>query len=454
MRCLVDLGKQRLQTEGLVLLSIPAPTRRARALLRLMPIPAFGSDRLLWADPLERESVAAVGAAAELVATGSNRYTQIERDAETLWKRVKPAADSIVTPTRLFGGFAFRPGHANDDPWGHFGEARFILPRLCYQDSPRGASLTLALAEPELSTSARSQGHLAVLHALAEDLNRQLPDDQPVSGPCRRLVSVTHDEQQWLSRVRRARRDIASGLLEKVVTARSIDLSFDAPLDIHTVLAELAQEDPGCTLFAFGWDNLLFLGATPERLISKSGVTIHTEALAGSANSADPSAATSLLASQKDRSEHQLVVSELVSALKPLCETVSCGEGPQVRALRHVVHLHTPLTGRLRKPAHVLRLVDKLHPTPAVGGSPTQAALAWIDREEPTKRGWYASPVGWFDSQGDGRFDMALRSAVFHNSHARLYAGAGIVAASDEQNELDETRLKLQSLLAALGVSS
>ena len=386
-------------------------------------------------------------------ALGPDRFVEVERHAETLWGRLESIGDAVL-PARLFGGFAFRPGHAQDSPWKRFGEARFILPRLCYQDSPTGASLTLALTRAEDTASSRPDS-VRTLHDLAADLDRRPPDDRedPRLVP-HALVSVHHDERQWVNRVLRARQDILSGHLEKVVIARSTELAFDAPVDVYDVLAGLARQDPGCTLFAFGWRDLLFLGATPERLIARNGLTIHTEALAGSANSADPSAADWLLNSRKDRAEHQLVVRELLSTLDPLCRTVSCGQSPEVRTLRHVAHLHTPLTGKLRQPVHILRLVEKLHPTPAVGGAPTDAALAWIDHHEPMKRGWYASPVGWFDARGDGRFDMALRSAVIEGHRAHLYAGAGIVAASDEQSELDETRLKLQTLFTALGVGS
>jgi isochorismate synthase EntC len=131
---------------------------------------------------------------------------------------------------------------------------------------------------------------------------------------------------------------------------------------------------------------------------------------------------------------------------------VNAAVRPEVRTLRHVLHLHTPICAVLREPAHVLQLVEQLHPTPAVGGVPVDAAVDWIAREEIAPRGWYASPVGWFDAEGDGRFAMALRSGVLSGHHAHLFAGSGIVRQSDATSELEETRLKLQSLFAALGV--
>ena len=125
---------------------------------------------------------------------------------------------------------------------------------------------------------------------------------------------------------------------------------------------------------------------------------------------------------------------------------------PEVRRLRHVLHLRTPIIARLHDPCHVLELVARLHPTPAVGGVPTEAALAWIREHEPDERGWYAGPVGWLDAEGDGSFAVALRSGVLEPGRVHLYAGNGIVRGSHAESELAETRLKLASLLAALGV--
>jgi isochorismate synthase EntC len=124
-----------------------------------------------------------------------------------------------------------------------------------------------------------------------------------------------------------------------------------------------------------------------------------------------------------------------------------------VHRLRTVLHLRTPIRGRLREASHVLALVEKLHPTPAVGGVPTEAAIDFITRHEPDERGWYAGPVGWFDAVGDGRFVVALRSGVVAGKRAELYAGAGIVRDSNAPSEFAETRWKLAALLGALGVA-
>jgi isochorismate synthase EntC len=115
-----------------------------------------------------------------------------------------------------------------------------------------------------------------------------------------------------------------------------------------------------------------------------------------------------------------------------------------------VQHLHTPIAGTLGTPVHVLQLLERLHPTPAVAGTPTQTALEWINAHEASPRGWYAGPIGWFDRNGNGEFVVALRSALLTPDAAYVYAGAGIVAASDPYKEYQETELKMKTMLDAL----
>jgi isochorismate synthase len=243
---------------------------------------------------------------------------------------------------------------------------------------------------------------------------------------------------------------IGRGEFEKVVIARRSTLSFEGAVDATAVLADLAETSEHCTRFAFRVGDVSFVGATPERLIRKSGVSIDTEALAGSS---DGARGAELMRSPKEREEHDLVVREIVRALSPLCVTVTRPPAPELRVLRHLLHLTTPIRGRLARAMHVLELVQRLHPTPAVGGVPGADAVRFITEHEPAPRGWYASPIGWFDASGDGEFAVGLRSGALVGDRAYLYAGGGIVKDSDPASEYDETRLKLATLSAALHVA-
>ncbi|MDW8214428.1 MAG: isochorismate synthase, partial [Roseiflexaceae bacterium] len=181
-----------------------------------------------------------------------------------------------------------------------------------------------------------------------------------------------------------------------------------------------------------------------------------TMALAGSIRRGatpdeDEHLAAVLLDSAKDRHEHQIVVDEVRKRLAPLTSRLDVGATGVMR-LSNIQHLHTPISGLLRKPCGVLPVVATLHPTPALGGEPREAAMRLIAELEPAPRGWYAAPVGWIDRRLDGQFGVAIRSAVVQATRAWLYAGAGIVAGSDPQREWDETNLKFRPMLEGLGV--
>ncbi|HET7504421.1 MAG TPA: isochorismate synthase, partial [Kofleriaceae bacterium] len=211
------------------------------------------------------------------------------------------------------------------------------------------------------------------------------------------------------------------------------------------------------------------IAATPERLVQRDGELVRCDALAGTrsihpgalppdapATTRDriiADASLALHASAKERREHELVVQAIRDALAGGAEVDAPAE-PGIRVLRHVIHLHTPFRARLREPVHVLELAGRLHPTPAVGGTPREIAADWIRTREPVARGWYAAPVGWFDLDGNGELAVAIRSGVLAGNRAHLWAGAGIVAGSDPERELAETEIKLRAMLGALGVTA
>ena len=256
----------------------------------------------------------------------------------------------------------------------------------------------------------------------------------------------------WEQHLDKIQQGIDSGQFEKVVAARRTLLTLDSPPELAVTLSHLLAQASGCTPFAFRTQGKTFLGATPEHLVRREGQAIWTEALASSIRSTDPDAASKLQHSPKDQREHELVVRDIVERLEELTTSLEYPKVPEVRRLRHLLHLRTPIRAQLKKPLHVLDLVARLHPTPAVGGFPKQAALDWIARHEDLERGWYGAPIGWFDAQGDGEFCVALRSGLVDGVHAHLYAGAGIVRDSVATSEYQETEDKFALLSGALGV--
>ena len=435
---------ERTVAPGTRVWTLPAPLGEPEALLEA----SVGGHGVFW-HPEDGPAMAGVGVAHRLELRGGGRIADLERRAAALWSELESESfGGVETPSpRLFGGLAFAVGAADAEPWQEFGDGCFTLPRWTYRRDHETASLDLALG-PDDATDPMSRARLlAELDRLLDRLARPAPP----APPAPRVLEVHKAPREgFVAEVEAIRRAIAEGGFSKIVAARSSRVVLADALDTSDVLRRLRRGLRASTRFAFARDQATFLGATPERLISRRGRSIRTEALAGSIASGGEHA-SQLLSSGKDRQEHHLVVEEIVRCLAPLCETLDVPGEPRIRELRDVLHLHTPVEGRLAAPRHVLELVERLHPTPAVGGVPTTAALAWILEHEPEARGWYAAPVGWFDARGDGDFAVALRSCVLRDREAFLYAGAGIVRDSDPRLEVKETELKKQALLTALG---
>jgi len=222
-------------------------------------------------------------------------------------------------------------------------------------------------------------------------------------------------------------------------------------------LQTLRRNHPDCTVFSVGnGKGQSFIGASPERLLSINEGRLTTDALAGSASrgqtpEADEALAQSLLNSDKERYEHQVVVKFIAEQLRSLDLDPNYTPAPQLLQLLHIQHLHTPMSATIDpKKVSPLDILAKLHPTPAVAGLPLQNACKLIHQHENFDRGLYAAPLGWIDTEGNSEFIVGIRSALIDGCKARLYAGAGIVAGSEPAKELAEIKLKLQTLLNAL----
>jgi len=276
-------------------------------------------------------------------------------------------------------------------------------------------------------------------------------DPTPVL-PERVTVQATQSADEWCAAVVAGRDAVQAGGLRKVVLARELVVESDRPFDRPGVLRRLADTFPGCVLAAVDG----FVCASPETLVARYGDVVRSHPLAGTApRGGDPSAdarlAAGLLASAKDRAEHQVTIDFVHETLLPWCSFLDEEAEPSVVGVANVQHLGTMVEGRLSDPApSVLELVEALHPTPAVAGDPRDAALDLIARLETGERGRYAGPVGWVDGAGNGHWAVGIRSAELAGTEARLWAGVGIVADSDPRSELEETRAKLQAMLGTL----
>lgn len=249
---------------------------------------------------------------------------------------------------------------------------------------------------------------------------------------------------------------IARGEFQKIVLARAKDVARTAVFHPLKVLNGLRQRFVDCYAFsvANGRGQSL-IGASPERLLQAREGVLLTEALAGSARrgssaSEDAAIGGALLRSEKDLAEHDYVVKALIRRLGPLGLQLEFGPRPVLKRLANVQHLHTPVRARLSPEVRLLDALSRLHPTPAVGGSPREQAVPCIRALESFSRGLYAGAIGWLDAKGEGEFFVGLRCALVDGPRARLYAGAGIVAGSEPEKEFAETELKFNALYEAL----
>jgi menaquinone-specific isochorismate synthase len=321
-------------------------------------------------------------------------------------------------------------------PFDRTAPARFVIPDVIAGTTPDGAHWLTSIDGADVMGAVRSSS--AVQAGSEWD-----------STPATMSVESTVSDDAWRQAVADATGSIGAGRLTKVVLARQVVVRADRPLDATEIGGRLASAHPGA--MRFGVDG--FVGASPELLVSRVGDVVRAQPMAGTTpRSGDPrldaQRAAALLASTKNRAEHQITIDMVHDTLLPWCSYLDAEPTPQVAEAGSVQHLATMVEGRLsHPPPSVLDLVATLHPTPAVGGWPREEALAMIGQLEPGDRGRYAGPVGWVDRAGNGAFAVGIRSADISDRTATCFAGVGVVADSDPQSELDETRAKFAATL-------
>ncbi len=398
------------------------------------------------------EGLAAWGAAARItLPAGHDRFEAAQKWLRALFETAE-ITDDVNQPGSgpiAFGSFTFDPtsdgsvlvvprmvlGRRHGSSWlttiGAFGSE--LAGR-----TPRPGRADPGLADPGL---ARPLGP---------------PHPPPATAPNGvRWADGSLSAPQWELAVATAVARIAAGDLSKVVLARDLNATARDDIDDRVLLARLAERYPDC--YTYSCSGLV--GSSPDLLIRREGTAIYSRVLAGTAPrggtaQADDELGSELLASAKNRNEHVFAVADERAALEPLCAEFSVDPEPALLRLSNVQHLATRISGLLA-PAKVekgsaLALAAALHPTAAVGGTPTEAALELIRELEGMDRGRYAGPVGWVDAAGNGEWAIALRCGLIEGRQARLFAGCGIVAGSEPAAELAEAQAKFRPMCQAL----
>lgn len=422
----------------------------------------MGEEAVYWDQPESGRSFVGIGVATSIALSGPDRF----RVASASWTRT---LDAAVTggPTAgrpgagpiLLGGANFSDGPSSDARWKGFEHGRLDVSEFLLATTDGGTVLTCSIViDPTDPAAIKVEPMIGRIARLLGNGSPRSPADAVVAL---RQVGGHPDRADWSSSVARSSGAVGRGRIDKVVLARRVDIEASAPIDPVAVLRCLATPPEGAatapvTVFAFTRGVRTFLGASPERLVEARGRAFRTIALAGTTGRdsdpvADARLAEVLLASEKDREEHLVVVEMLRETLAPLASRLDIDRVPHVVRLPTLQHLASEVSGELRDDRGILDLVDRLHPTPAVGGWPRAAALELLEEQEHLDRGWYAGPVGWLDAQGDGEFVVAIRSGVIEGDRASLFVGCGIVGDSEPDREWAESGMKLQSLASALG---
>lgn len=353
---------------------------------------------------------------------------------------------------QVFGGHCFGETLRSTSRWQETGAVRFGLPQLFLQQKPSGTSLRLLWDHPT------PQQGLQSLQTLVERAFVSLKTHN--SNTTILVGAPTHNPERtgWFEALERAKEAFASTALTKVVLARETSWRLKQAFPLASVLQRLVEEAPDTFVFSFRWKqgHPAFFGATPERLFKREGLTLYSEALAGTrrrgkTSEEDKALGQELLNSTKDRYEQRLVFDDLHGLFSELCEEVEGESEPRLRQLQTVQHLYSPLRGRLCGSSSDVELLPRFHPTPAVGGRPRKLALEHLRELERFERGWYAAPVGWWSANAS-EWAVAIRSGLLLKEEFVAFAGAGIVPDSDNQGEWDELNHKLRPLSRLLTV--
>lgn len=440
-------GGRRLAT-----VTIPAPDLRPGPFLRH----AAGEARGFWAR--DDRWVAHRGVAAELLGgeeEAGDRFDTVSRWARDLARDpLLPVGAPRAPRVRFYGGFSFRSDHRAEEAWSAFPSFRFHVPAFELEGDGTGDAWLRARA---LVPDEDADEALFRLRRGAEALRAELtslaevPDPPPLPLPAR-VVATARDP--WEAAVEKSLDAIGRGTVSKVVLARTLEVQVD--VDPAEAATHLWERNRGSHVFLFEpVPGSALVGAAPETVATLRDGVFHATAVAGSiGRGSSPreqaELAARLLASEKDRHEQRIALDDMMARLETVAHQIRSDPQPHVLTLARIQHLETEIRASVPAAMGVLDLVRLLHPTAAVCGLPRDAALAFLDEEEPFRRGWYAGPVGWLDGEGNGVFAPALRSAVLHAGTWRLFAGAGIVQGSVPALEWEETGMKFNPVLDAL----
>jgi menaquinone-specific isochorismate synthase len=394
---------------------------------------------------------------------GSSRRTDSQTGGNLLGKDALSTVDA--SKIMVMGGWGFpRARRLNGaGVWRDFPPSRWVVPALTL--TSEGGETHFALA-----VHLRPSSDLAPLRRLYRALLKAL-ELRTTDGPQRSDATTESlpglqssrsipSQQSWLSLAQDAIDSISRDELKKLVLSRAVALTFRGKVVASVVLRRLIALNPDSTVFAIKRRGSVFLGATPESLMSARKGEVEVDCVAASAprsedTTTDESLGARLLRDPKSRREHEFVVQAAVRTLTPISSRIEVPDGPVLKKLTTIHHLYTPVRAKLLDGEDVWAAALALWPNPAMGGEPKEKAVGWISKFEKFNRGWYSGVVGLLNARLDeADLVVGIRSGVIKGRQAVIYAGAGLVAGSEPQEEFEETSWKLKTMRRALGIDA
>ncbi|CAM4238396.1 isochorismate synthase [Lederbergia lenta] len=412
----------------------------------------YEGKSFFWKSPDEDFSLVGLGAAYIIKrnSSTSDRFKYIEKKWNKLCEQatIENPYEVPGTGPLLFGGFSFDANSMKEEEWNSFDQSLFYLPEFLLTVVDSVYYVTVNHFSEKYATI--EEAKVLIDQLISNAVMYQQSEPVPI------IKQEEIEPNDWVEKVEEIVQDLKQTSLQKVVMARKMKLKFAEPANIPHVIQQLVLQQPNSFIFALNVEKSCFLGASPERLVKKTGSEVLSTSLAGSIERGsdlkeDKELEKQLLHDQKNLFEHQLVVSMIKDALGPHCDKMNIPTQPMIMKTPDIQHLYTPVVGQMKPENSILQVLEGLHPTPALGGVPTKDALEIIRKKEEMDRGFYAAPVGWMDYRGNGEFIVAIRSGLIKEDEAYLYAGCGLVSESKPEDELIETRIKFRPMLRATG---
>lgn len=409
-----------------------------------------GENRIFWMNQAEEFYIVGVGKAHELLAN-ENRFDSMKEQWKAVLNNAVVHNPHHVEGTGIIalGGFSFDPKKEKTSLWEKYAHSQFTIPEFILTKYKEETYLTINKKvcqndDPTILSSKLLQKEKHLLERV-----NSIPNGNKIIH--KKEIAV----EQWLETVQKARGVIREDEAKKIVLAREMRVKFSENAEISGVLEKLIKNQSNCYVFAFEQEEDCFIGASPERLVKLSGDELLSTCLAGTSpkgetKNDDATVREILINDVKNLEEHKYVVKMIKNSIDAFCVNIDIPENPIVLSLKNLHHLYTPVKATLKSSYNVFDLVKQLHPTPALGGVPTEGSLAFIRDNEVLDRGWYGAPIGWLDNNKNSEFVVAIRSGLIQADEASLFAGCGIMKDSELDLEYEETNVKFLPMLTAM----